>query len=415
MSETTPQAVNQRGKWFVLSVVFLDMVGIGIAFPVIPILLGDFTESRELQTYWFMALGAGYGLMQFLFAPILGAISDRFGRRVVLLAAIMALGLHYVIIAIAVSVWVLLAARLFGGITGASFSVANAYLADISSPEDRAKNFGLVGAAFGLGFICGPMLGGILGDIDLRLPFYVAAGLSFANALYGYFVVTESLPVENRSAFSLAKANPFRALVDLVRSKVVGSLVIVFALFSLAHMTMIQTWVLYTHFRFDWGTRENGALLFCVGLLSVAVQGGLIGKLVKRFGEERLALTAIGVNVFVQLAYGFAQSGWMMFPILFFGFLIFTAGPAVQAVVSKSADPSTQGITLGSMQSINSLAMVAGPLIGNAILAQVASLPPSDIRMGASFFFNAALNLAAFTLLAWRLQASALRSKSYKN
>ena len=411
MIETIPQPANNRGKWFVLSVVFLDMVGIGIAFPVVPILLGDFTDSRELQTYWFMVLGAGYGLMQFLFAPILGAISDRFGRRIVLIAAILALGLHYVLIATAVSIWVLLAARLFGGITGASFSVANAYLADISTPEDRAKNFGLVGAAFGLGFICGPMLGGILGEIDLRLPFYVAAGLSFANALYGYFVVPESLPLERRSAFSLRKANPFRALTELVRNKVIGSLVIVFALFTLAHMTMIQTWVLYTHFRFDWGTRENGMLLFCVGLLSVAVQGGLIGKLVKRFGEERLALTAIGVNVLVQMAYGLAQSGWMMFPILFFGFLIFTAGPAVQGVVSKSADPKTQGITLGSLQSINSLAMVAGPLIGNAILAQVASLPPSDIRMGASFFFCAALNLAAFILLAWRLsRASALAS-----
>jgi DHA1 family tetracycline resistance protein-like MFS transporter len=408
MPETTPQLQNNRGKWFVLSVVFLDMVGIGIAFPVIPILLGDFTDTPEHQTYWFMVLGAGYGLMQFLFAPILGAVSDRFGRKVVLIAAIVSLGLHYVLIATAVSVWILLGARLFGGITGASFSVANAYLADISSPEERAKNFGLVGAAFGLGFICGPMLGGFLGEIDLRLPFYVAAGLSLANALYGYFVVPESLPADRRSAFSVRKANPFRALADLIRNKAIGSLVFVFALFTLGHMTMIQTWVLYTHFRFDWGPRENGLLLFCVGVLSVVVQGGLIGRLVKRFGEERLALTAIGVNVFVLMAYGLAQSGWMMFPILFFGFLIFTAGPAVQGVVSKSADPKTQGVTLGSLQSINSLSMVAGPLIGNAILAQVVSLPPTDIRMGASFFFCALLNVAAFLLLAWRLSRQAV-------
>ncbi len=415
MSEITAQPEHNRGKWFVLSVVFLDMVGIGIAFPVVPILLGDFTASREMQTYWFMALGAGYGLMQFLFAPILGAVSDRFGRKIVLLTAIMALGLHYALIATAVSVWVLLGARLFGGITGASFSVANAYLADISAPEERARNFGLVGAAFGLGFICGPMLGGILGEIDLRLPFYVAAGLSFANAVYGYFVVPESLPEERRSAFSFRKANPFRALADLVRNKAIGSLVVVFALFTLGHMTMIQTWVLYTHFRFDWGPRENGMLLFCVGLLSVVVQGGLIGRLVARFGEEKLALTAIGVNVLVLMAYGLAQSGWMMFPILFFGFLIFTAGPAVQGVVSKSTDPKNQGVTLGSMQSINSLSMVAGPLIGNAILAQVASLPPDDTRMGASFFFCAFLNLAAFVLLAWRLSHKSTPTPSKAN
>ncbi|MEY4879882.1 MAG: hypothetical protein RJB62_1351 [Pseudomonadota bacterium] len=404
MSDTSPHAGQKRGKWFVLSVVFFDMVGIGIAFPVVPILLGEYTDSPELQTYWFMALSVGYGLMQFLFAPLLGAISDRFGRRTVLIAAIVGLGIHYILIATATHIWVLLAARLMGGITGASFSVANAYLADISTPEDRAKNFGLVGAAFGLGFICGPLLGGFLGGIDLHLPFYAAAVLSFANALYGYFVVPESLPPENRRAFSLKRANPFVALINLVRHKAIGSLVIVFALFTMAHMTMIQTWVLYTHFRFNWGPWENGMLLGCVGLLSVLVQGGLIGRLVKRFGEERLALTAIGINVFVQMAYGLAQSGWMMFPILFCGFLIFTAGPAVQGVVSKSADPSTQGVTLGSLQSINSLAMVIGPLIGNAILAQVAHLPPSDIRVGASFFFCAALNLAAFLLLWWRLR-----------
>jgi DHA1 family tetracycline resistance protein-like MFS transporter len=302
---------------------------------------------------------------------------------------------------------VLLLARLIGGVTGASFSVANAYLADISSPEDRARNFGLVGAAFGFGFICGPMLGGLLGEIDLHLPFYAAAGLAFANALYGYLVVPESLSREHRSAFSLKKANPFSALMNLVRHQAMGSLVVVFALFSLGHMTMIQTWVLFTHFRFDWGPRENGILLFCVGVLSVVVQGGLIGRLVKLFGEERLALTAIGVNIFIQIAYGLAPVGWMMFPILFLGFLNFTAGPAVQGVVSKNTPRDMQGITLGSMHSINSLALVLGPLIGNGILAQVAELPPNDFRVGASFFFCAALNLIAFLLLRWRLSKPA--------
>jgi MFS transporter, DHA1 family, tetracycline resistance protein len=274
----------------------------------------------------------------------------------------------------------------------------------VSTPADRAKNFGMVGAAFGLGFIFGPAIGGLLGEIDPYLPFYVAAALSFANAFYGFLVVPESLPQENRTAFSLRKSNPFRALNNLVRSNAVGSLVIAFALFTLAHMTMIQTWVLYTRFRFNWGTLENGVLLACVGLLSLIVQGGLIGRLVKRFGEERLALTAIGVNVLVQIAYGSAQSGWMMYPILLSGFLIFTAGPAMQGVVSKATDASAQGVTLGSLQSINSLALVFGPLIGNWILQQVADLPPDDIRIGASFFFCAALNLAAFILLAWRLR-----------
>jgi MFS transporter, DHA1 family, tetracycline resistance protein len=175
----------------------------------------------------------------------------------------------------------------------------------------------------------------------------------------------------------------------------------VFALFALAHMAMIQNWALFTHFRFGWGTLENGILLFFVGVLSTVVQGGLLGRLVKRFGEERLALTAIGSNVLVQTAYGLAPEGWMMFPILFSSFLIFTAGPSIQGVVSKSMGPTEQGVTLGAMQSINSLAAVVGPLIAGQILATVSSLPPSDIRVGAHFFFCAALNLAAF-LLAWR-------------
>jgi DHA1 family tetracycline resistance protein-like MFS transporter len=401
-SVESPGSASQRGSvWFVLIAVFIDMVGVGIAIPVLPVLIGAYTASREMQAYWSMILLAAYGLMQFLCAPMLGAISDRFGRRPVLIAAIVGLGIHYLLIAIAPSLWFMLIARLIGGITGASFSVANAYLADITPPEQRAKNFGLVGAAFGLGFICGPMIGGIVGGIDLHLPFYVAAGISALNAVYGYLVVPESLPPERRTKFSLAKANPFRALIALIRNHAVGSLVLVYAFYFIAHMTMVQSFVLATHFRFGWGTFENGLLLFCVGLLSTVVQGGLIGRLVKRFGEERLVLMAVGSNVIIQTLYGIAPAGWMLFPILFAGFLTFTAGPSIQAMVSKSAEPGRQGVTMGALQSIGSLAAVIGPLLGNAILAQVADLPPGDIRLGANFFVCAALNLLAF-IIAWR-------------
>ena len=400
-SAVSSAAQLRSGKWFVFIAVFIDMVGIGIAFPVLPILVGEYTTSNATQTHWAIALSVTYSLMQFLCAPLLGAISDRFGRRVVLITAIVGLGLHYILIATTASLWVMLFARILGGITGASFSVSNAYLADISTPDERAKSFGLVGAAFGLGFICGPPLGGVLGAIDLHLPFYAAAGLSLLNALYGYFFVPESLPPERRGNFSLARANPFRALIALARHHAVGSLVIVFALFALAHMAMIQNWTLFTHFRFGWGPFENGILLFFVGVLSTVVQGGFLGRLVRRFGEEKLALIAIGSNVLVQTAYGLAPEGWMMFPILFASFLIFTAGPSIQGVVSKSMGPMEQGVTLGAMQSINSLAAVVGPLIAGQILAEVSGLPPSDVRVGAHFFFCAALNLAAF-LLAWR-------------
>jgi DHA1 family tetracycline resistance protein-like MFS transporter len=398
----SPGSTQQRGNvWFVLIAVFIDMVGVGIAIPVLPVLVGAYTSSRGMQAYWSMALLAAYGLMQFLCAPMLGAISDRFGRRPVLIAAIIGLGLHYFLIAIAPTLLFMLVARLIGGMTGASFSVANAYLADITPPEQRAKNFGLVGAAFGLGFICGPMIGGILGGIDLHLPFYAAAGISALNAVYGYLIVPESLPPQRRTGFSLARANPFRALIALIRHHAVGGLVLVYAFYFVGHMTMVQSFVLATHFRFGWGTFENGLLLFCVGLLSTIVQGGLIGRLVKRFGEERLILMAVGTNVIIQTLYGIVPEGWMIFPILFAGFLIFTAGPSIQAVVSKSAEPGTQGVTMGALQSISSLAAVIGPLLGNALLAQVADLPPGDIRLGANFFACAILNLIAFAI-AWR-------------
>jgi MFS transporter, DHA1 family, tetracycline resistance protein len=397
----TPARANpaSSGKWFVLSAVFIDMVGMGIAIPVIPVLVGEYTSDPAQQAYWFMALTAAYGVMQFLCAPMLGAISDRFGRRPVLIAAIVGLGLHYLLIALAPSLWVMLLARLLGGITGASFSVANAYLADITPPEQRARSFGLIGAAFGLGFIAGPPLGGVLGEIDLHLPFYVAAGLSFLNAIYGWFAVPESLPPERRGSFSLAKANPFRALIALVRQHAVGNIVVVFTIYILAHSTMIQTWVLFTHFRFGWTTFNNGILLGCVGLLSAVVQGGLLGRMVKWLGEEKLALAALGTNVVVQTLYGLAPQGWMMFVILFCGFIIFAAGPSLQALVSKSTDPSAQGITLGAMQSINSLAFILGAVLGNSILASVSDLPRSDIRVGAPFFFCASLQAIAFLLL----------------
>jgi MFS transporter, DHA1 family, tetracycline resistance protein len=396
----TPGA-RPRGVWFVLIAVFIDMVGIGIAIPVLPVLIGSYTDSREAQAYWNLELSVAYGLMQFLCAPLMGAISDRFGRRPVLILAILGLGFHYFLIALAPTLIVMLIARLLGGMTGASFTVANAYLADITAPSERARNFGLVGAAFGFGFIFGPMLGGLLGGIDLHLPFYVAAGISLANAAYGFLFVPESLPPERRSAFSSAKANPFRALTALVSHHAVGTLVIVYAVYFIAHMTMIQSWVLATNFRFGWGPFENGMLLFCVGLLSAVVQGGLLGRLVKHFGEERLVLLAVGSNVIIQTLYGLAPRGWMMFPILFMSLFTFTAGPSIQAVVSKSTDPKTQGVTMGAMQSIASLAGVVGPAIGNWLLAQVAELPPGDLRLGVNFYFCATLNFVAL-LIAWR-------------
>ena len=383
---------------FIFVVVFIDVLGIGIALPVLPMLVGEFTASHELQSYWYGALVVVYGVMQFFCAPLLGALSDRFGRRPLLLWSLLGLGAHFLLLALSSSLLLMLFARVVGGTAGASFTVANAYASDVTPPERRAASFGLVGAAFGLGFIFGPMIGGLLGGVDLRLPFYAAAGLSLLNAAYGYFVVPESLQPGRRTQFSLARANPVAALFALARHRDIGSLVVVFALTVLAQLILQTTWVLYTHFRFDWGPRENGFALFCVGLVATVVQGALLGRLLRRFGEVRIALTALAVGTVAFVLYGLAQHGWMMYAIIFGNFISFAAGPALQGVVSNAVGPGEQGVTMGALNSIQSIMFIVAPSLGLPLLAQVARLPASDWRVGATFFVSAALQAVALWL-----------------
>jgi len=388
-------AARQAGMPFILVVVFIDVLGIGIALPVIPMLVGLYTPSRELQAYWYGLLVVAYGVMQFFCAPLLGALSDRFGRRPILLWSLLGLGLHFLLLGLAPSLLLMLLARIIGGTAGASFSVANAYASDVTPPERRAKSFGLIGAAFGLGFIVGPMLGGLLGSIDLHLPFFAAGALSLINAAYGYFVVPESLPRARRAPFTLRRANPFAALLALARHREIGSLVAVFALVILAQLILQTTWVLYTHFRFGWGPRDNGFALFCVGLVAAIVQGGLLSPLLRRFGDVRLVLLALTIGTCAYVLYGLAQQGWMMYAIIIGNFLSFAAGPALQGIVSNAVDPTEQGVTMGALNSINSIMFVVAPLIGAPLLAVVSRMPPSDWRIGATFYVSAALQFVA--------------------
>jgi DHA1 family tetracycline resistance protein-like MFS transporter len=302
------------------------------------------------------------------------------------------------LLALAPSLALMFVARVVGGAAGASFSVANAYASDVSTADQRAKSFGLVGAAFGLGFIFGPVIGGLLGSVNLHLPFYAAAGLSLVNAAYGFFILPESLPSDRRAPFSLARANPFSALLTLARHREIGNLVIVFALVVLAQLMLQTTWVLFTHFRFGWGTRENGFALFCVGLVAAVVQGGLLGTLLRRFGNVRLALAGLATGTVAYVLYGLAQQGWMMYAIILANFLSFAAGPALQAVVSNAVDPREQGVTMGALNSINSIMFVVAPLIGTPLLAGVSHLPPEDWRVGITFFVSALLQGVAFWL-----------------
>jgi DHA1 family tetracycline resistance protein-like MFS transporter len=327
------------------------------------------------------------------------------------LTSIVGLGLHYLLIAVAPSLWVMLIARMIGGLTGASFSVANAYASDITPPDQRAKAFGQIGAVFGVGFICGPMLGGLLGEIDLRLPFYAAATFSLLNAAYGFFLVPESLPADRRAPFSLAKANPFAALTKLAQQREIGSLVAVYALFQLAHMMLVQTWVLFTQFRFGWHAWENGLSLFCVGIVATAVGGFLLPRLLAFFGVERLALWGLASGIASYLAYGLATEGWMMFVIIFASFLTFATAPAIKGIVSRVADPRAQGITMGSLDAINSLAAIAAPAIGTALLARASEVPRTDWRIGSVFFLCAALQAVAWWLARRRLAQHAVAAQ----
>jgi DHA1 family tetracycline resistance protein-like MFS transporter len=380
---------------FILICVFIDMLGIGLIVPVLPVLVGEFTGSRDNQAYWFGIMSAVFGLMQFIFMPMLGAISDRIGRRPVLLYSMAGMCINFLSTAWAPNLACLFIGRVVGGMSSASMSVASAYASDISTPDNRAKSFGKVGAAFGLGFICGPMLGGLLGSVNLHLPFYVAGALSAANFIYGYFVVPESLPQSRRSPFSLGKINPLAALFRLARRTDIRGLVVTFALVTCAQMMLQTTWVLYTTYRFDWTPGQNGAALFCVGLTAAVVQAGLLGLLIKRFGEVRLSLLGLCSGGLTYLFYGLATHGWMMYVLILCNVLSFAVGPALQGIISKATPPNEQGELMGSLQSISSLGVIFMPLIGTAILGKVSHLPAGDWRIGSTFFVCAAMQALA--------------------
>ena len=404
ITEAEAEAKRKRGFHFVLAVVFLDMLGIGLAVPVLALLVGDFLSSPDEQARWYGILAATFGLMQFLCMPLLGALSDKIGRRPVLIFSSAGMGLNFLVTAWAPSLMWLFLGRFIGGACSASMSTASAYASDISTPANRAKTFGMIGAAFGLGFICGPMLGGVLGSINYHLPFYVGAGLCFANAIFGFFFVKESLTKDKRSRFSFAKSNPFSSFRRLFARPDIGALIIVFALSAFAQVLQQTTWVLYTNFKFGWGPKENGIALFLVGLTAAVVQAGLLSTLIKRMGEVRLSLIGLLVASLIYFANGLATAGWMIYALIVLNFLSYAAGPALQAIVSKATDPKEQGALMGSLQSLSSLSIVIAPVIATQLLAEVSHYPQGDWRMGVVFYLASGLQLIG-VFLAWRFFA----------
>jgi MFS transporter, DHA1 family, tetracycline resistance protein len=383
---------------FIMLATLIDMVSIGLIIPVLPALVGGFTGSQADQAFWYGVVTFAFGFANFFASPVLGGLSDRYGRRPVLLIGFCGLATSFLLTAMATALWMLIVIRLVSGAMQANISVSNAYVADITPPEGRARRFGMLGAMFGLGFILGPVMGGLLGAIDLRLPFFAAGSLALLNLLYGWFVLPESLPPERRRAFSFRSANPATALRGLAQLKGAGRLVGVIACSGLAQFVLYTTWVLYTTFKFGWGPSENGWSLAAVGIVSAIVQGLLMGRLLRRFGPRRLAVLGLLSSTLSFIAWGAATEGWMVFAVIFANLLGATVSASIQSIISGAVDARNQGQAMGAVGGLNSLMSVIAPVLGAPLLQMVSHLPQGDWRIGAPFYFCAALQATALAL-----------------
>jgi DHA1 family tetracycline resistance protein-like MFS transporter len=383
---------------FVFITVALDMMAVGIIAPVLPKLIIDFQQGDVERAATYVGLFATiWAAMQFIFSPIIGAASDRFGRRPVILLSNFGLGLDYILMAVSPSLAWLFVGRVISGITSASYPTAGAYIADVTSPQERAGKFGMLGAAFGLGFIVGPAIGGLLGSIDLRLPFWVAAGLSLANAAYGYFVLPESLPPERRKAFSLRAANILGAY-RLLRShpELLGMAAALFVM-GLAHESLPNTFVLYGTQRYGWDEWRVGLVLALIGVASVVVSMLLVKPLVRRLGERRAALTGLLCGVAGFLWFGLATTGnSFLFGIALIA-LLGVANPAFQALMSHRIDAMEQGQLQGALGSIRAVTGMLGPIVFTQVFAASVGSGQSSL-LGAAFLLSAGLIAAALLI-----------------
>jgi MFS transporter, DHA1 family, tetracycline resistance protein len=389
---------RQPALGFIFVTLVLDILGIGLLIPIVPKLIESFAgdiSSASSTSAW---LSASFALMNFVFAPILGSLSDKLGRRPVILASLFGSGIDYLLLAFAPNLGWFFIGRIVSGITGASFSAATAYIADVSPPEKRAQNFGLIGAAFGLGFILGPLLGGLLSSYGLRVPFFVAAGLTLLNWLYGYFVLPESLKPQNRREFSWARANPVGSLLGLGRYPVVLGLVGSIFLANLAQNALQNTWVFYTGFRYNWSARDVGISLAVVGLTAAIVQGGLVRQIVPRLGERRSIVIGLAIGAISFLLYGLATQGWMIYVILVVGAIGGIGGPATQGLISRSVAPNEQGALQGSLSSLMSVVNLIGPLIFNNLFAFFTRKDANPQIPGIAFYVSSGLLLGALAI-----------------
>ena len=348
---------------FIFITVMLDMLALGMIIPVLPSLIESYTGSTEKAAEIFGLFGTAWALMQFLFSPVVGALSDRFGRRPIVLMSNLGLGLDYVLMALAPNLGWLFAGRVISGITAASISTSFAYIADVTPPEKRAGAFGLLGAAFGLGFIVGPGLGGLLTEFGPRAPFWLAAALSLTNAAYGLLVLPESLPPDRRSPFSWRRANPVGSILLLKRSRPLIGLSLVNFLDQVAHVVYPSTFVLYASYRYDWDTRTIGLTLTAVGVLSMIVQGGLVRPALKIMGERTTLIFGLVCGIIGFAGYGLAPTGIWFWSFMPLASLWGLSSPPLQGLMSQQVDGTEQGQLQGANTSVNGIAQMIGPSI----------------------------------------------------
>jgi MFS transporter, DHA1 family, tetracycline resistance protein len=387
---------------FIFITLLLDVTGLGIIIPVTPKLLeglihGNISDASKYSGW----LGFAYAIMQFLFAPVIGNLSDRYGRRPVLLFSLLGFGIDYLFLAFAPTIAWLFVGRLIAGVFGASFTTASAYIADISTPENRAQNFGMVGAAFGLGFIIGPVIGGLLGQYGARVPFIAAAILSLLNALYGFLILPESLSKENRRKFEWKRANPLGALVQLRKYPAVSGLVVSLVLVYIAAHAVQSTWTFYNIEKFSWSEKLIGYSLGFVGLMIAIVQGGLIRVVIPKLGNERSVYIGLLFYSLGFLLFAFASASWMMFAFTVVYSLGGIAGPAIQGIISSAVPSNEQGELQGALTGLMSATSIVGPPLMTNLFA-VFTRPAAEFRFPGAPFLMAAVLVLLSSFLAYR-------------
>lgn len=377
---------------FILLTVALDSIGIGLIFPVMPELLREVTGADlSHAALWGGVLATSFAVMQFLFGPIVGNLSDAYGRRPVLLIALGAMALDYMLMAVAGTIWLLLIGRMIAGITAATHSTAAAFMADISAPDERAKNFGLIGAAFGVGFVAGPMIGGLMAGIDTRAPFYAAAALSLANMIFGYFVMPETVTERIRRPFSWARANPLNSFRAIGNLPGLGRLLIVFGIYQVAFFVYPAIWAFFGVERFAWSTQMIGITLTLFGLCMALTQALLVGPAIKLIGARRTVVWGMLLDLVVFTAYGFLTNGTIVLifiPISALGGIVM---PAMQGIMSRKVPDDQQGELQGVMASVAALSMILSPLVMTSIFSGFTREGAPIYLPGAPFIFAGAL------------------------